>query len=525
MYLFLLLISIIGGVFFVSELFMDSMNDPKHYFLLITSIIILISCISSKKGIQKLQITLQSHGLFLGLTAICFLSSLLGLLQYIGILTSYHDAFRITGSFENPAGFAVIQSCMFPFVFVNCFEKESGHLECFFSIVVSVFCLFTIILSGSRAGILSVCTAIAIVFAFQSKVKIYIQKHKWLWILLPIVMFSLLVFLYFIKPDSANGRWFIWGRSLEIIMKHPLFGNGPDGFHKLYMEQQAEYFSTHPNSPYIMIADNVRHPFNEYIKLTCQYGTIGLFFAIFLLALVVYKLFKCSERCKILGLSYVASVFVLCQFSYPFNYDVVWLFSFIALAQAFITSRLNLKIPILVRYVITPFLLVFLYLSVRQMYFEMKLKEVTVRTLNGKPRRMIKNFEDMDKILGGDPLFKYNYAVLLNNIGRYEESLAQVIKCEEKWNEYSTQMLFANIYKNLGQKENSIQAYKLAQNMVPCRFEPLYGQLMIYYDYRDTINIIRTAYEIIEKPIKVQSDRVSQIIAHANYAIETLSTD
>ena len=525
MYLFILLFSIAGGVFLNSDLFMDPMNDSKYYFLLITLTALLITCFTTKNGLSELFKTFQSHGLSWGIIVVCFLSSLLGLLQFMGVLTSNHDSFSVTGSFENPAGFAAVQSCMFPFVIVNCFEKEERLLQRLTSVAISLLCFVSIVLSGSRAGLLATCSAIVVVFAFESRVRSCFNRFKWLWLLLSIILLLLLILLYFIKPDSANGRWFIWSRSLDIIRDYPLFGCGSNGFHKLYMEYQADFFNSHPDSPYVMIADNVRHPFNEYIKLTCQYGIVSLFVAIGLLVFIIRKLLNSPEKTKKLGLSFITSVFVLCQFSYPFNYHVVWLFSFIAIAPIFFNQESLQKIPRLIRYMVIPFLIVFLFFSVRRMYYEMKLKEVTIRTLEGKARRMIPNFEDVNRVMGDDPLFKYNYAVLLSNIGRFEESLAQISMSKEKWNEYSTQMLLANIYKNLGQNDNAIQTYEVAHNMVPCRFEPLYGQLMIYSESRDTTNTIRKAYEIIEKPIKVRSDRVLQIIAHANQVVEVFSSD
>ena len=268
------------------------------------------------------------------------------------------------------------------------------------------------------------------------------------------------------------------------------------------MSTQAEYFRVHPDSPYVMIADNIRHPFNEYLKLTVQYGLVGLSFAIVILVFVVQKLLKCSEEDKLLGLSFITSVVVICQFSYPFNYHVVWLFSIIVIFPVFISQTFVTRIPRLFRFTIIPLLLFFLFNSTKNMYYEMKLKEVIVRSLSGKSRRMINNFKDVDRIMGDNPVFKYNYAVLLNDIGRYEESLAQVSVSEMKLNEYSTQMLFADNYNNLDNKEKAILAYEEAHNMVPCRFEPIYGKLMAYYELGDTTNIIRTAYEIIEKPKK-----------------------
>ena len=42
------------------------------------------------------------------------------------------------------------------------------------------------------------------------------------------------------------------------------------------MDYQAAYFEKHPNSRFALLADNVKHPFNEYLSITVQFGLIGL---------------------------------------------------------------------------------------------------------------------------------------------------------------------------------------------------------------------------------------------------------
>lgn len=525
MYLILLLVSIIGGVFLTSNLFHDYMNDPKFYVIVLMSILIFIICFISKNGFRILVKTIQTNQFINCLIIVCCFSSLLGLLQYCDIIKSNHSAFPITGTVENPAGFAAIQSSMFPFVFNNCFERRRNRFHLISSAFVSALCFITICLSGSRAGILAVSSSMVIILSFRRKVKEYFIKHKWLWLLVAVAVVSLLLILYNIKLESANGRFFIWKRCFELIKKRPLLGYGASGFHRYYMESQANYFRANPDSPYIMLADNVRHPFNEYIKLLIQFGLIGLTIALCLLFFIVRRLLKCKGRTKVLGLSYIASILTLSQFSYPFSYSVVWLFSFIALAPALIIKIKNDRIFTIIRIIIIPLLLVTFILTLRSMYYEMKWTEITKRSITGKARRMIPNYISVNKVLGNNPLFNYNYAVLLNQIEQYEESLVQANKCIEKWNEYSTQILLASIYDKLDQKEKAIDAYEMAHYMVPCRFEPIYGQFLIYYKTNDTINVLRTAYEITEKPIKVSSDRVSQIIAHASYAQEIFSED
>ena len=43
------------------------------------------------------------------------------------------------------------------------------------------------------------------------------------------------------------------------------------------MDIQATYFMRHPFSEYGMLADNIKHPLNEWIAATIDFGLIGLF--------------------------------------------------------------------------------------------------------------------------------------------------------------------------------------------------------------------------------------------------------
>jgi Lipid A core - O-antigen ligase and related enzymes len=59
-----------------------------------------------------------------------------------------------------------------------------------------------------------------------------------------------------------------------MITDKPLFGHGIGGFQREYMLYQAEYFKNHPDSNYAMLADIVKHPFNEFLLLVEQ-GLVG----------------------------------------------------------------------------------------------------------------------------------------------------------------------------------------------------------------------------------------------------------
>lgn len=518
----LLVLIAFGGVFITSQLFIEDMHQPKSYFLLISSLILLLVCIVSRKGVQKLLESLKTRGLFYGVAVVCLLTTIHGLLQYLGLFPSYHRAFPITGFFENPAGFATVQAAMFPFVFNCCFDKDSNRLLKTFSIAISALCLVSVVLSESRMGFLAICTAIIVVLAFTDSVASFFKKHRWVWILLLALITLLFALLYYVKRDSADGRLFIWARCFDLIKERPLFGYGSYGFMGNYMSAQADYFRANPDSPYIMLADTVTHPFNEYIELTVNYGLVGLTLAVALLILIVHRLFKSDRQIKVLGLSFVASVFVMCQFSYPFMYHVLWLLCFIAIIPAFIPNGKELVIPRYIKIMASTLLLGGLALSLRSMYYDMKWTEMYKMTEKGYVNRMMPYYEDMKHVMRNNPRFAYNYAAELNKAERFEESLEILDICSKSWNDYNVQILYSDIYAKQGNMNSALIACEQAYNMVPCRFDPLYRKMLIYGYSNDTVNTVKTAYEILEKPIKVRSEKLNKILSVAEQYVAKL---
>lgn len=513
----LLLLILAGGIFFTSRLFIDVENSAKEYFIVLSINTLLVVCFATRTGIQKLIESVKTRLFLNGVALICLCNTIHGLLQYIGLFQSYHPSFPITGTYENPAGFAAVQALLFPFVFTNCFNKTDKKVLHRFFVIASSLCLISVLLSGSRTGALAMSSVIVVTLAFNDSVFYFFKTNRWIWIPILILFFLSLILIYHIKPDSADGRLFIWSRCFEMIKDKPLFGYGVNGFHRYYMSTQAEYFQNNPSSQYIMLADNIIHPFNEYIKLTICFGLVGLSAAIALLVFIIQRLFKTEKRTKILGLSFVSSILIMCQFSYPFQYAAVWLLTLVAIIPSIfiINSTDAVVLPLYSRIIASTLLMLFLSITLKRMYYDMKWAEISERSFIGYTDKMLKYYEGMKPMMKRNNLFIYNYAAELNNSGFYRESLEQTLLCLENWNDYDAQMLLASNYSHLQDKENAILSFVRAHNMIPCRFEPLYGEMLVFRDNNDTVNAIRMANDIIEKPIKIHSERVDFILFQA----------
>ena len=505
-----------GSVFITSEHFINIENDAKAYFIGIALIILLLTCSITRNGLGKLKDSLRASNLSTGITVICLILSVYGLLQFWSFIPSRHYAFRITGTYENPAGFAAVQASLFPFSLILCFRKEKHHLIQLFAVLTTIACASTIILSGSRSGLLAIFASSIIVFAFKTNAYQLLKTHKYLWIFLIIISIIFFFLLFHIKQDSSKGRLFIWSICWDMIKERPLLGYGVGGIEKYYMDAQATYFSKNPNSPFVMLADNVIHPFNEYIKLTVNYGLLGLIFALCLLYLTIKRLLKSNNDVKIIGLAITTSVFVLCQFSYPFHYAAVWLITAIAIIPAFLNeNEMRWTTPIYLRILLPTIFSLLLVTLLQMIYLDLKWAEVSKRSLAGHTERMLPYYEKMKPLMQHNPLFLYNYAAELNYIGKYDKSLTITKECQNGWNDYDVQILLADNFENTGQIDLAINTYQHALDMIPSRFEPLNSMMNIYLNNRDTLNAIAVANRISNKPVKIKSMRVEQIKSEA----------
>ena len=124
-------------------------------------------------------------------------------------------------------------------------------------------------------------------------------------------------FLYFHKQGSADGRLLIWRYTAEMASSRPLAGYGPGGFEAHYMDFQADYFARHPDSRFALLADDVKHPFCEYLGVAAEYGLVGLA-ALAAAAVLLVRLYRRGRGWEAdCGLLCAAGWAVFALFSYP----------------------------------------------------------------------------------------------------------------------------------------------------------------------------------------------------------------
>lgn len=510
-----------GAMFVNSGSFTDSAILPKWLFTL-----------AGLAGIG----TMLSHFLFFEkkmnccfrtvneiIIGLCLLQALYGMLQFVGICSSFSSSHRVTGSFDNPAGFAACLCIGFPLCLYFLRHESGKKVQCLVGGILLVMCL-AIFLSESRAGWL--CIILVGIISFINKTMHYCCRRKHVWKLsagLPIVLLvviSLCYIAYHLKKDSADGRLLIWQCALEMIKDRPVLGHGVGAFQAKYMDYQAKYFEMHPDSRFISLADNVKHPFNEYLSIGVQFGGMGWVILIAMVIFVCYCYNKNSSLEGYVALLVLFSIGMFSFFSYPFTYPFTWIMAIwcivILVWKAFgydmereirfsATARKTVSVCLL-----SASLFVF-YVIGKRTVAELEWGHLSRISLRGQSQVILLDYQRLMRELGKEPYFLYNYAAELYMRGRVREGLDVANICRRYWADYDLELLQAESYIILKQYRQAEAHLRKAANMCPVRFVPLYRWHHVCKELSEKERADSLTRVIISKPVKIPSAFIQKI--------------
>lgn len=453
----------------------------------------------------------DKRAVFAIFTLIGLMISLWGLAQLFGLLRSYNASFDITGPFDNPAGISASLVVLLPFSLYCC--SYSKNVYRVLSIIATCIIISVIVLTKARAAIIGT-TAILLLFAIgilkNKNIKLSIVHYS------AILVVSILLFvgLFFFKKDSANGRLLIWKCSTQLILQKPILGHGGNGFNANYMNEQATYLASHPDSKYIMLSDNVREPFNEFIRWGVNYGIVGLSLTMLLVIVPLWV----SRKHKSPELLYIQlsllSIGICGFFSYPFSYPFIKLITVALLAFLLAevrTQRTTINNNLWTRVSLSLLPIALLSATAYQGYLEREWHTIAHKSLRGETLLMLPKYESLHAYLRYNDLFLYNYAAELNVVGHYDKSMQIANECNKLWADYDLHMLMADNCLKL-QRYGDTEAYlKQASAMCPVKFMPLYklAELYIKTEQKEEARIL--ALIILEKRVKVESAIINNI--------------
>lgn len=146
-----------------------------------------------------------------------------GGLQY-GEWISCPDIFRMTGNFDNPAGFTLALCCCIPFIL---YLKENYNYSPVIkntSVIILFLIVICILISKSRTAYICVLVMACMILTMRSR---HSKKTIFLFVL---GIITALILSHFFKKDSADGRLLIWKCTWEMIKDKPILGFGTGGF-------------------------------------------------------------------------------------------------------------------------------------------------------------------------------------------------------------------------------------------------------------------------------------------------------
>lgn len=462
---------------------------------------------------------------------VALLSSIIGISQMLNILPSNNLYFKVTGNFKNPARFATYLSSLLPipFCFYVIYQTNIRVLINLKSIAGLSLLVGLLVLPStySRSAWLGLTVVIFLVFYLRYKAK-FNEKFKNLSpiYLIGCVTFTVLflVFLYLIKPQSANSRFNVWSISFPMFLHHPFFGIGYGQFEYQYDNFQALYFSSHDDTIKVFASDVIRYPYNIFLQVLYEQGLFGLtIFLLIILKSIPYYLFKSSyiisnkDIATISSFMGIVSILIGGMTSYPFDILPVQIIFYILLA---ILSSNNSTIcwpaPVLKKSVVLPFniivllggcILIFNTFKEFQAYRLWKIAEEN-------PKKMY-NLEPIYEILKGNPDFLESYTATLLNNKEYQK----VINICGRMNNI---LMYPSFYIYLGQSFSAQGYYYMAEknylfasNMIPNRFYPQYLLDKFYYDHHNYTASILVSKRILNMKIKVPSKTVDKVLEQA----------
>lgn len=443
---------------------------------------------------------------------------IIAILQTYKKLPSYNSYFRFTGSFDNPAILAMLMSVCFPISLFYTIKSTGKNKKtwCFLTLCFAL-CL---LLAESRTCIIAgVCSSFIIAFFECPLFRSYLSNRKvWLSALGGCVI--LLVALYYYKRDSADGRTLLWAVSLKMITEKPLLGWGADGFSASYMQHQAAFLLQHPESKLVYLADNVIHPFNEFLLTGVKYGLVGLSALFAVITVIFGMLLRIRDAHKSIYLSILLTLFILSMFSYPFMVPMMWLVSIFCVCSVvciYCMDSPKMRIPLIMFIIMW---ISWLGIYNRHAYDEWRWRKVQLSS--APPETIRHNYAQLYLNLRDTPSFMYNYGAWLHHNGYYEESLKVLNECINSLDDYNVELLLADNYRQLGDVKESIERFEVANAMIPSKFLPLYHAMITYEEIGDSVNACRIARKIVDKPVKVQrSTSVREIIREAEKIISS----
>lgn len=438
--------------------------------------------------------------------------------QWLHLLPSSHPFFGATGGFFNPAlaAVAIAASCV-----AGVHVATTGYrlVSRVLAWLACAAMLVTLVWLGSRASWVGLVVGMGWLLFSSSKL---VSLRKWGVLLMLLLVPAIAGLLYWLNPVSVQGRFLIWQVSKDIFLDSPWAGNG--SFASSYMPAQAEWFAVHPDSPYVRVAGNNGYAFNEFVRVACETGIVGLLIFTTLVVLCLWKAWKGDTDSRYAG-AVLATILVFGLFGYPFSSVLV--VAVAVLAVAMIARRATPGVVRIAPYSPYNFIrqtaLVLCLFAFSFEYYRLKRADV----LLAKAQKDVAETVDYRLSryydhLSNTPDFVLAYGRAIYLRGDYLQALPILERACELRPMYTIMCDLGSCYQRLSLWRQAEQRYRLAADMAPGYIVPRSLLFNLYKETGDYKKAEETARSILDKPVKVVNSTVLRAKRTAREFLETM---
>lgn len=373
-------------------------------------------------------------------------------------------------------------------------------------VVITSSLLIACVLTDSRAALLGFIVAATMLLLIRYR--IFNKRLRYaIYIGLPIAGILLIAGMYMYRPLSANGRLLIWKVCIKhIIAAKPLFGHGVGGFHREYMPAQAEYFASGcaTETETLLAADNT-FPFNEFVRIACEFGIIGVLLVIIILSAIIYSGIEEFPTLRGAAITALVCGIVFACFSYPLDVPVLRLLYAILILRAMPSLKLSEDRRRILCFCIGIVAIVFIGGRTSSYIHFYRMDRALTKLLVSDDREnkvyvkeTIVNFADNERILS-------KYAYILYEKGQYKEAIPILEHSISLFPTAEKILDLGDAYKEVKVYGKAIECYRTASYMLPAYVTPPYKLFCLYNELGINDKAVEYAKRIDSMKAKVEN--------------------
>lgn len=421
--------------------------------------------------------------------------SVLVLRQLYGFDYSNHSRFAVTGSFYNPGPCGIFLAGVLVLAVAtlkNCVVKRSViYITAYTTTIVTLLALFP---TMSRAGWIG--AALGILLIYRKTLSGYIKSRRIITFAIVLAV-GMIMGIYVMKKDSADGRLFMWRNGVAAFVKSPLTGVGIGNFAESYSEAQYQYFldknvliEENKNIDVVGVPTSV---FNEVLSLALLLGIVGVAFGGFLF----YR--KCSTS-PMFCLAF--SILIASLFSYTFYIPATGILFVCAIATLRERKQFSVSSLVFLPLLLLP---IFNLKIMEEMKARQEWKKSSIFYSMKSYDSVCEDYLSLLPILHKNHKFMFEYGHSLNKEGKHEESNRILLKGAQRSTDPMFWTIIGNNYLSLNEYKKSEESYLKSYYLCPNRLYPIYLLAKLCDTINDTIKRNYYGTILIDKPPKVKS--------------------